>query len=30
MAPRSSLADTVRTAVGMAVRCLAGPDSALD
>jgi AcrR family transcriptional regulator len=30
MAPRSSLADTVRTAVGMAVRCLAGPGSALN
>ena len=30
MAPRSSLADTVRTAVGMAVRCLAGPGSTLD
>jgi AcrR family transcriptional regulator len=30
MAPRSSLADTVRTAVAMAVRCLAGPGSTLD
>lgn len=29
MAPRSSLADTVRTAVAMAVRCLAGPGSTL-
>ena len=28
--PRSSLADTVRTAVAMAVRCLAGPGSTLD
>ncbi|MGA8458207.1 MAG: TetR family transcriptional regulator, partial [Streptosporangiaceae bacterium] len=29
MAPRSSLADTVRTAVAMAIRCLAGPGSTL-
>lgn len=28
--PRSSLVDTVCTAVGMAVRCLAGPGSTLD
>ncbi len=30
MAPHSSLADTVRTAVAMAVRCLAGPGSTMD
>jgi len=30
LAPRSSMADTVRTAVGMAVRCLARPGSTLD
>jgi AcrR family transcriptional regulator len=29
LTPRSSLADTVRAAVAMAVRCLAGPGSAL-
>jgi AcrR family transcriptional regulator len=30
LAPRSSLADTVRTAVAMAVRCVAGHGSTLD